>query len=126
MTKRESHIFFLLVVLYLSVHFCQHHDLGPALMRFYAKDLLLVPFLILGIKATGDSLGFKIRIGLKELILTILVCSLAFEWIFPSFGMAFATDFVDIICYLIGGILYFVLFLRKKINKKSEYIFETP
>ena len=77
---------------------------------------------MLGINATMVSLGIETRIGIKELILTILTCTIAFEFIFPRFGMAFAPDLLDVICYIFGGSLYYILFLRKSNMCENQFI----
>lgn len=125
MTSREKYVFLIFTAVYFVLHYIQHHGIGFELLRFYGKDLLLVPFLMLGIKTTAYILGIKINIGLKELIATVLTCILSFEVIFPRLGMAFAPDLIDVFCYVIGGIFYFILFLQKPDKKKSTYIFET-
>lgn len=125
MNRRKSYLFFVLAFLYFVLHFFQHHNIGPWYIRFYAKDILLVPFLMLGIKTTTQVLGISVRVGVKELVATTLTCIFAFELIFPRLGMAFAPDFIDIICYIIGAVLYFILFLQKNRKKKTNYNFET-
>lgn len=122
MNRKKSYTFLVLAGVYFVLHYLQHYGLGSEILRFYAKDIILVPFLILGINATMLSLGIETRIGFKELILTILTCTLAFEVVFPSFGMAFAPDIVDVICYIFGGGLYYILFLRKNAVRKFPLI----
>src|SRR5690554_5690772 len=122
LNKKKSYTFFILVTVYFIIHYIQFHGFGPEVVRFYAKDIILVPFLMLGINATTTTLGKQIRIGLKELILTVLICTLAFELIFPRFGMAFAFDLSDIICYVIGASLYYFLFLHKSKTDENQYI----
>ena len=100
----------------------QFHSLGPEALRFYGKDFILIPFLMLGINVAMISLGIDAKVGIKELILTILTCSIAFEFIFPKFGMAFEPDVVDVFCYFFGGSIYYILFLRKVNLPETQYI----
>lgn len=122
LTKKMSYSFLALAGVYFAVHYLQFHGLGPELVRFYAKDIILVPFLMLGINATTLALGLATRIGIKELTLTILTCSIAFEVIFPKFGMAFEPDIVDVLCYIFGGSLYYIYILRTTKRHETQYI----
>ena len=122
MNKKKSYTFLLLAAAYFVLHYMQHHTVGPESFRFYAKDIILVPFLMLGINATMESLGIKARVGIKELILTIITCTIAFEFIFPALGMAFAPDIIDVICYIFGGSFYYMLFLRQINLHETQFI----
>jgi len=119
---KKSYTFLILAGGYFILHYLQYNGLGPEVLRFYAKDIILIPFLMLGINATMTYMGISPKIGIRELILTILTCSIAFELIFPKFGMAFESDIVDIFCYIFGGSLYYVFFLRKNNIRESQFI----
>lgn len=120
--RKKSYTFCVLACVYFVLHFLQNHGLGPEVLRFYGKDIILVPFLMLGINATMLSLDIKTRVGIKELILTILTCTIAFEFVFPKFGMAFEPDVLDVFCYIFGGSIYYILFLRRVNMPEIQYI----
>lgn len=120
MNKKEAQTLFILAAIYLVLHYLQRHGLGPEFLRYYGKDLILVPILILGISSSITLLGKPAIIDLKELIITIVVCIIAFEFIFPAFGMAFERDWADILSYLAGGIFYYFVFLKDKCKNQPD------
>jgi len=120
MNKIEAHTIFVFTAFYLVLHYLQNHGLGPEIIRFYGKDLILVPLLILGINSAATFFHVPTKIRFKEVVLTIIVCIIAFEFLFPRFGMAFERDPVDILCYTLGGVFYYFLFLRKADKHKNQ------
>ncbi len=42
-----------------------------------------------------------------EMIGSIIVFSLIFEWIFPALSEDFTGDIIDIAAYFVGGLLYY-------------------
>lgn len=120
MNSIKGHTLFILAAIYLVLHYMQAHGIGPELIRFYGKDLIFIPILILGISSTMTVFKMNSKIRIKELILTILVCIVSFEFVFPTFGMAFERDLADISCYIIGGLFYYILFLRSSDNHKNQ------
>ena len=120
MNKKKAYKLFTLTAIYLVLHYLQTHGLGPEILRFYGKDLILIPILILGISSTTILFNIPVRIRFKELILTILVCIISFEFIFPRYGMAFERDLADILCYISGGLFYYIFFLRSVEKHKNQ------
>lgn len=120
MENKRNITLFLLVAAYLFLHYIQSHNVGPEILRFYGKDIILIPFLILGINASNDILKLNLVISLKELITTTLYCIIAFEIVFPTFGMAFEADIIDVACYIFGAILFYFAFLK---SYKKQQIF---
>ncbi|NEN22502.1 hypothetical protein G3O08_03165 [Cryomorpha ignava] len=120
MNKKEAYTLFLLAAIYLVVHYMQAHGRGPVLLRFYGKDLTLIPFLILGISSASALFNISVKIRFKELILTVIVCIVGFEFIFPRFGMAFERDMADMLCYIAGGLFYYIVFLRSAEKHKIQ------
>lgn len=115
MNRKADISLFFLSGFYLLLHLLQSYGIGPELIRFYGKDIILIPFLILGINAANEILKLKLKISPKELIITTVYCIVAFEFVFPNYGMAFEADSVDILCYIFGAILsYFVFFKSAK------------
>lgn len=112
MNKKEAQTIFIFTTFYLVLHYLQNHGNGPEIIRFYGKDLILVPLLILGISSATTLFQVPAKIRFKELVLTIIVCITAFEFLFPRFGMAFERDLGDILCYISGGLFYYFVFLR--------------
>ena len=120
MNKKKAYTLLTLAAIYLVLHFIQNHGLGPEILRFHGKDLILIPILILGISSTTILFEIPVTIRINELILTIVVSIISFEFIFPRFGMAFERDSADILCYISGGLFYYIVFMRTSENHKNQ------
>lgn len=82
-------------------------------MRFYLKDFIFVPILLTAIKISAELFFHPIRVGTKEVIIAVLYAVFVFEWLLPkSEGTEFALDWMDIMSYGLGGMVYFFLFRR--------------
>jgi len=92
----------------------QAYGIGSQAIRFYGKDIILIPFLILGINAANEILKLNLRISHKELIITTVYCIVAFEYVFPYYGMAFEADAMDILCYIVGANLSYFAFFKSE------------
>lgn len=92
------------------MHHAQAFGWGGTAFRFYAKDIIIVPLVLSATGITMQLLKKDFRPGMKEVIAAVIYISLVFEILLPAFGTKFETDVIDVICYGIGGILYFALF----------------
>lgn len=92
----------LLVAAYFALHLMQHYALGPELMRFYGKDVLLVPMLAAGIAISTSLAGFSTCITLRNLLLTGVYAAMVFEVILPAIGNQYQTDRYDLAAYALG------------------------
>jgi hypothetical protein len=91
---------------FFILHFLQKMGIGPEFIRYYFKDVILVPLLVIAIKMCGELLGRKLAVNKKELLITVVYVSVAFEWILPKLELAYPGDWIDVCCYAIGAWLY--------------------
>ncbi|MCA1762090.1 MAG: hypothetical protein ABR574_02765 [Cryomorphaceae bacterium] len=120
--NRQKGVFLLAMsAIYFVLHFMQHRELGNEIIRFYGKDFILVPILLSGVGLASRFLNKPILIGTKEVILAVVYCSVVFEGILPVFRSNLTADYVDVICYAAGGLMWHMAFRekRKKIVDKS-------
>jgi len=103
MTKNKGHWVFLLSAIYLVLHYMQHHEIGPSIIRYYAKDLILVPLLLGCVSMTSQFFNKHIQIGTKEVAIAVVYCGIVFELVLPRFAENVHFDFIDLVCYCIGG-----------------------
>jgi hypothetical protein len=88
---------------------------GNALFDNWLNDLLCLPILL-------ELVQFSMRIILRkkytlstfQMLVSVVYCSILFEYILPQNSSAYKADIIDIICYSIGG-----LFWRYCLNKKK-------
>lgn len=96
--------------IYLTLHFLQSHALGPEFVRFYAKDILLVPMLLFSVGIVSNSFSLQIELGNKEVCIAFLYCVLAFEIIIPTLSDFKSFDWLDIIAYALGAVVYLAFY----------------
>lgn len=117
-TKSGSYSFIIILSLYLLLHTFQMRGIGPEWIRFYGKDLIIVPLILLGTTRLQAILNRKIEIQKKEIILLVIYISLVFEVIMPLIKPGKTTDIWDILMYIAGAQIYYLLF-RSKTEKFS-------
>jgi len=98
-----------MVAAYFTIHYLQHGGYGPEWLRYYGKDLLLIPLLLSATEIAAQFLNKPVQIRLKEVVLAVVAVSLAFEWWIPAATGAGGGDPFDIVAYAAGGFLYAIL-----------------
>jgi hypothetical protein len=99
------------ILLYLLTHHAQTFGWGSWVFRFYIKDVLIVPVLLSAVGIAMSVLKKDFDPGKKEVWIAVIYVTLAFEILMPIFGTNIEFDPFDVICYAIGGFVYYV-FLR--------------
>jgi hypothetical protein len=78
----------------------------------YLDDLLAIPVIL------GITLQIYRKIHPKkstflftriQILVAIIYVSVVFELILPRFSTTYTTDFLDVICYFVGGIYFYFL-----------------
>lgn len=96
----------------------QHYQLGFEWMRFYGKDIILVPLLLIGTQIIGNEIGKPLQVSRAQITIIVAYVSLVFEGIIPWVKPEMNSDPMDILMYATGG-LGFYLFKEKFLNKAS-------
>ena len=104
--KKEERLAVLLLAIYFTLHLMQARGIGPEYVRFYTKDLILIPLLIIATKLVLIVFQKKIGIGAKEIVITTVYVSVAFEVFFPILDLASGGDWIDVCCYAFGALVY--------------------
>ncbi|QOD62207.1 hypothetical protein H9I45_07130 [Polaribacter haliotis] len=83
----------------------------PQFVRFYVNDFLIIPivlFLCLQVlKQTKNNPNYKI-----PFLIILYLCflySLLFEFVFPNYLARYTKDYIDILLYFAGGIVFYQL-----------------
>ncbi len=120
--RLSSYILLLLLCTYLFLHFGQHYNIGPTWLRYYGKDLILVPILLLGTKVIGNEINRPFSPTTTHIVVLVAYVSLVFEGIIPHIKEVGSPDLKDIFMYVIGGITYLIFnqTLSHKIKWKSS------
>lgn len=125
---RERVFFLAAVSLYFFTLILQAGEHGFEWMRFYLKDLIFVPIMLTAIKISAELFFRPISVGTKEVIIAVVYAVFVFEWLLPlRQGMEFALDWIDILSYSLGGMVYLMFFksgitdeLEKELNGENQ------
>ncbi|MAW65542.1 MAG: hypothetical protein CMD18_05035 [Flavobacteriales bacterium] len=65
---------------------------------------------------------FKINGGLSALkiLIGVLYFSFLFEFLLPQFSPKFTADWLDVLMYFLGGVIYFILKITLKPSMKNS------
>ena len=116
MAKYKAHLFLLVFLsMYLFVKLLMKNDLvDSSFFRFYFTDLLFVPsmclFALIGVRSLKRD--NKIRIPIKYVFAQTVFVSILFEYVLPSsqtYSKLQTADFLDVVMYFIGAILYLLI-----------------
>ncbi len=111
----------LMVGAYFTLHRMQYYAIGPELLRFYGKDVLLVPILAAGIAISSALAGMLIKITLPKLLLTGLYVAVVFEFILPYLGDQYHTDWYDLAAYALGVLVAWFLLWQNRAHHQSAW-----
>jgi len=107
---------------YLVLHLFQNYAFGPEFVRYHLKDILLIPMLMFSIGIVSDLFSLKISLGNKEVFIAFIYCVLAFEMIIPGVFKAEKLDWVDIMAYAMGSVLYLLVYKHSTIGNLKQSI----
>jgi len=99
--------------IYLLLHLLQNYALGPEFVRFYFKDILLIPMLMFSIGIVSKLFGLSIQLCNKQVLFAFFYCVLAFEIIMPKIRDSLTLDWFDIIAYGAGAVLFLVFYKQR-------------
>lgn len=105
-------IYFLLVILFLTNQLLEHLYLSHWIFRSYLDDLLVLPIILpitqVLLRLIYNKPSFKLDIPM--IITAFLFVSIVFEIILPKFSTSYTSDYLDIVFYGIGGVIYWIIF----------------
>ena len=90
----------------------------------YLNDLLLVPVVLPIILFCSRIFHFRPNDAppkIMEIVLPLLIWSLAFEFVAPHFFNLGTPDFFDVITYFVGGIISWLIWNRMAILNYFQY-----
>lgn len=84
----------------------------------YGDDLIAVPFIASIVLITENRLVYKNNNRVHnfyQLLFIFFLLSILFEFILPRYDSKYTTDYWDILCYIFGLIVYYLM--KRGINK---------
>jgi uncharacterized membrane protein AbrB (regulator of aidB expression) len=97
-------------IMYLAIFIAKKNHIElPYFFQCYFTDLLAIP-LVLGAtnfilkKYTSNP---QHRLSVVKVLAACIYFSVLFEWILPAYSTQYTADTLDVVCYFIGGGMYF-------------------
>jgi len=101
------------------IYSCQRlHIQLPNLINNYVNDLLCVP-IVLAITQKLIQLFKKSHnyiISVKVIFFVVFYYSLYFEYILPLYKTRYTGDFIDVVLYILGGMIFYIIERNKRLN----------
>ena len=110
-------LYFTMVFIALTIYMMQRLNLPlPTIVNNYANDLLYLP-LVLGaiefiIRCVKRDSSF--RLPLCFVIFLAISYSIFFEYYLPKVNSRYTADWIDVVLYFVGGIVYFFIGNKRK------------
>lgn len=80
----------------------------PLWVQFYLDDLLSIPLVLtVTLFILRFFYGPQVRLYWYHVVFTVLYFSLAFEVFFPRFMARYTGDWVDVLLYAVGGVIFY-------------------
>ena len=100
------------LLLFLLVEFLRFYQISaPNWIFFYLNDFLVIP--IVGFICLRLFWFFKkdktIRIDVFSILTLVVIYAVYFEVYLPQNSARYTADFWDVICYILGGIVFYFL-----------------
>lgn len=113
MKRREKYLLILLAV-YSTLFIMKKAGIYFPIINDYFSDLICIPLSLLFISWFSERLtGKEMDIGHFHILIAIFYFSFVFELWMPSVSKNYTADFIDVVCYFSGGILYLIFFKGK-------------
>lgn len=81
----------------------------PLLVNNHLNDLLIVPINLFAVQLLwGVFTGTTVFLRLGIVATCVLFYSIVFEYILPQFNSRYTADWWDVLCYLSGGLLFWL------------------
>lgn len=114
--------FYLILFIFILNRYC-FRPTGNIFLDGWLNDLLCIPILLELVQVSMQLIIRKNYVLNKfQVIISIIYCSLLFEYFLPIYSNTFCSDPIDVICYLIGGIFWkFILNKQQIKNSKNRF-----
>lgn len=83
----------------------------PLIVRFYVNDFLIVPIVLALclIVVRWLKSNFFYQLPLVVVLYVSIMYSVIFEWFLPQFHPRYTADIIDVMLYLLGGLVFYML-----------------
>jgi len=111
MTILKHWTFIVMILIGGSIYVLQRIDVNlPLFLNNYLNDILSIPitlFIILAVVQLFKGKAYKLSIWMIMFI--VAYYAIYFEYYLPQFHPRYTSDILDIGCYMIGGIIFYLI-----------------
>lgn len=125
MERKISYWFLLGLAAWVSIILLRRNGIYIPIINDHFTDLITVPMYCYLIEYTMNTiLGYHWKPDLKFVLTSILYLAFLFEVLCPKLSGIFTGDFLDVLAYGIGGLIYYFYSIKKysfviRKNKKA-------
>ena len=114
MDYRDMRLLIISSFISLSNQVFQYFDLGILFTTSFLDDLLFFPIILSIILIYENRKKKNYEIPTKHTLIGVLIISVLFEIIIPKIDKRFIADYVDVLFYIIGAMIYHLTRLKKR------------
>ena len=108
--------------LFLANQFAQNMGVSTYFMSYYLDDLLCLPIILIILQYVHQLLNDEYySLPISHITISILFISLIFEVVLPSISTNFHRDFIDIVFYSVGALLFYI-FNSHQFDKTFRFV----
>lgn len=104
-----SWVFIISALLFSTNQLVLLSEIQHPFLSGYVDDILVIPIVLslvtILIRFFTKNPSFRVDLGM--LITSVVLFSIAFEWLLPRFSDKYTADPIDVLCYCVGAIVYY-------------------
>lgn len=82
----------------------------PLFINNYLNDILSIPITLFVVLAVIRGIkGENYKLSKPMIISVVIYYSIYFEYYLPQFNTRYTADYIDVICYCLGGVLFHLI-----------------
>lgn len=114
MRKRISYWFLLGLAVWAGIILLRRNGIYIPVINNHFTDLITVPMYCYLIEYIMNSLlHYDWKPDLKFVLTSVLYLSFLFEVLCPKLSGQFTGDFLDVLAYLVGGMIYYIFNIKR-------------
>lgn len=105
-----STILLLLFIIFIGNQIAQHVGISGYFTTSYLDDLLCFPIVLLIVQMVHRKFyNERFLLPISHIIFSVVFFSVIFEIILPTISPRYTADYLDLLCYLIGSIIFYLI-----------------
>lgn len=104
-------VYWFFSLVYTVLVFRKYKQPEDSFLNNYLADFLCIPLVLYFTKIVLDFLfrTKKVEMNVIKIFVAVIYFSVIFEWILPKYSRKFTSDWIDVLMYFLGGILFYCL-----------------